>query len=276
MYNESCKIYERYENTPSTTAKNLYYYPQWSGYFVCKPDFYIERQNLPDLLIIKTISGCGKLYYRDKEYVLNADNFALINCTDKHVYFPVSKEEWSFNFLHFDGKQAIEMYEHIYNLNDVCVFNTNQKIENNVLECINLCKNKPNTYEVQISKKLSNILHEVLLNIQNDEIDKIVAVCNYISDNYDKVLSTDKLAQVSCYSRCYFSTIFKKITGTTLHDYLLCYRLDKAKELLIEGNLTIGEIAEKTGFNETGTFIRAFKKKENVTPLQYKKEHRRK
>ena len=73
------------------------------------------------------------------------------------------------------------------------------------------------------------------------------------------------------FSRCYFSTLFKKYTGTTLHDYLLCYRLDKAKLMLAQNQYTINEIAEKTGFNDTGTFIRAFKKKEKVTPLQYKK-----
>lgn len=269
-------MYERYENTPSTTAKNLYYYPQWSGHFVCNPDFYIERQEYADLLIIRTTSGSGKLFYREQEYILNKDNFALINCIDKHIYFPHSDDLWSFSFLHFGGNQAFEMYEHIYSLNDGCVFKNNRKIENNLEDCINLCKNKPNTYEVQISKKISNILYEIIHDIQTDETDKISAVCDYIADNYHEALSTEKLAQISCFSRCYFSTIFKKITGTTVHDYLLCYRLDKAKEMLIEGSKSINEIAENTGFNDVGTFIRTFKKKENITPLQYKKEHYRK
>lgn len=276
MYNESCKIYERYENTPSTTAQNLYYYPQWVGHFVCNPDFYIEREQLPDILIIHTSSGNGKLFYREKEYLLDKDNFALINCMDKCVYYPVSEEDWSFSFLHFTGIQAMEMYEHIYNLNDGCVFKINHKIENNMEDCISLCKKRPNTYEVQISKKLSNILHETLLTIHNDENDKISSVCDYIAENYNKPLSTETLAKISCFSRCYFSTVFKKVTGTTLHDYLQCYRLDRAKEFLIENKMSINQIAENTGFNDVGTFIRAFKKKENITPLQYKKEHCRK
>lgn len=276
MQNESCKIYERYENTPSATAQRLYYYPQFAGHFVCNPDFYIEREKWPDILIIHTSSGNGKLFYREKEYILDENNFALINCMDKCTYFPVSEDDWAFSFLHFTGMQATEMYEHIYNLNDGCVFKNNQKIKNNMEDCISLCKKRTKTYEVQISKKLNNILHETLLTIQNDESDKISSVCDYIAENFNKPLSTETLAKISCFSRCYFSTVFKKVTGTTLHDYLLCYRLDRAKEFLIENKMSINQIAENTGFNDVGTFIRAFKKKENTTPLQYKKEHCRK
>ena len=276
MKNESCIFYERYENTPSITAKKFYYYPQWAGHFVCNPDFYIERFNWPDILIIMTTEGSGKLFYRDKEYVLDKDGFAIINCMDKSVYYPVSEENWAFSFLHFSGAQATEIYEHIYSLNDGCVFENNQKIEKNIEDCITLCKEKLNTYEVQISKKISNILHETLLTLQKDESDKISMICDYITENYHTDLSTEKLAKVSCFSRCYFSTVFKKHTGTSLHDYITCYRLDKAKEMLINDKIPISSIAEKTGFNDTGTFIRAFKKKENITPLQYRKEHCRK
>ena len=276
MKNESCIFYERYENTPSFTAQKLYYYPQWAGHFVCNPDFYIERFNWPDILIIRTTSGSGKLYYRDKEYVLDKDNFAMINCMDKCIYYPSSQENWAFSFLHFTGAQSTEIYEHIYNLNDGCVFENNQKIDKNIEECITLCKEKGTKYEVQNSKKISNILHEILLTMQRDESDKISMACDYIAENYSEDLSTEKLAKISCFSRCYFSTVFKKHTGTSLHDYLICYRLDRAKEMLINEAMPIGTIAEKTGFNDSGTFIRAFKKKENVTPLQYRKEHSRK
>ena len=151
MKNESCVFYERYENTPSFTAQKLYYYPQWAGHFVCNPDFYIERFNWPDILIIRTTSGLGKLYYRDKEYVLDKDNFAMINCMDKCIYFPNSKENWAFSFLHFKGAQSTEIYEHIYNLNDGCVFENNQKIEDARNEEI-----KQNTNETDGNKESEN------------------------------------------------------------------------------------------------------------------------
>lgn len=273
MFNESCRLYERYENTPSAIAPKLYYYVQWAGHFICNADFYIDRQNFPSILLLQTLHGSGKLYYRGSEYVLTKDNYALINCRDAHTYFPCSKTEWSFQFLHFTGGRSTELYEHIYDLNEGCLFKKRQKIEAYLSDCMQICKEKGIAYEVQVSKKLSDILHEILLNIQQDEQDKIAVVCDYIAENYTQELTTAKLAELSCLSRCYFSTVFKKATGCTLHDYLLRCRLDRAKSLLMEDRLSIGQVAEQSGFNDVGTFIRAFKKKEKVTPLQYKKAH---
>ena len=59
----------------------------------------------------------------------------------------------------------------------------------------------------------------------------------------------------------------------TLHEYLNCRRLDRAKELLCQGNMTVSAIGEKVGFGDTGTFIRVFRRKEKMTPLQYRKIH---
>lgn len=224
--NESCIFYERYENTPSFTAQKLYYYPQWAGHFICNPDFYIERFNWPDILIIRTTSGSGKLYYRDKEYVLDKDNFAMINCMDKCMYYPNSQENWAFSFLHFTGAQSTEIYEHIYNLNDGCVFENNQKIDKNIEECIALCKEKGTKYEVHNSKKISNILHEILLTMQRDESDKISMVCDYIAENYSENLSTEKLA------KCDVLPIGDKPSGKSFTGFYISDK-DKPQYLLL-------------------------------------------
>ena len=125
--------------------------------------------------------------------------------------------------------------------------------------------------EAFVSKKISDILYALILNVRREEKDKIKDVCDYISENYEKELTTEKIAEVFSFSRCYLSTLFRKSTGTTLYDYLVCYRLNKAKTLLTESAFSVEEIAEKTGFKESGTFIRTFKRKEKITPLQYRK-----
>lgn len=268
---ESCTHYERYLNTPSTVAQNLYYYPQWLGCFVCKPDFYIRRHHYQSLLLLHTFHGSGKLQYRGREYTLEENSIILINCMEPHTYFPTSDNDWSFYFIHFGGLQSTQLFEHIYELGEGCLFPSNSIIENDLRKCIQCCKEKDSASEVLLSKLLSNILHELILNIRQNEQDQISLICDYIADNYTQPLTTCMLAEISGFSRCYFATLFKKYTGTTLHDYLLCCRLDKAKLLLLENRLTVAEIAEKTGFGDTGTFIRAFKKKENLTPLQFRK-----
>lgn len=70
------------------------------------------------------------------------------------------------------------------------------------------------------------------------------------------------------YSR--FRKTFKAYTGTSPNQYLLNLRLDKAKELLVSTNLTVGEIAYQTGFESIFYFSRLFKQKNGNAPKFYR------
>ena len=142
-----------------------------------------------------------------------------------------------------------------------------------VEQCMRLCGEERESREAQLSQCIANLIYDILLQAQQGEKDQIAAVCRYIAQNYDQPLTTEQLARTACFSRCYFATSFKKHTGMTPHEYVICRRLDRAKELLCGGNMTVERIAESVGFGDAGTFIRAFKRKEKITPLQYRKLH---
>lgn len=65
---------------------------------------------------------------------------------------------------------------------------------------------------------------------------------------------------------------FKEIFKQTIHQYRLDLRLDKAKQLLDETDLTIGEIAYKVGFDSRDGFARCFRKRFNASPREWRKE----
>lgn len=67
-----------------------------------------------------------------------------------------------------------------------------------------------------------------------------------------------------------FRKSFKEMTGISPNQYHLDLRLDKAKELLASTNLTINEIAYKTGFGSIFYFSRLFKKKNGVSPKWFR------
>ncbi len=267
MRNESCKVYERYENTPSEVAQKLYYYPQWAGRFVCNPDFYIERYDYESVLLLFTVKGMGKLTYKDREYLLKENSLVLINCKNHHIYYPVN--EWEFCFLHIKGQEVFPMIEHLTMLNNGAVFFYVEFLKTVFYECIELCKDKKAMYEMVFSKKISDMFYELTTCTSKEENNKVLMACDYIDRNFKEDLSTEKLASICCFSRCHFSNIFKKMVGTTPHDYLVTCRINKSKIFL--QNYPVSEVAELTGFKDTVTFIRAFKRKEGITPLQYKK-----
>lgn len=75
------------------------------------------------------------------------------------------------------------------------------------------------------------------------------------------------------YHRSKFHLIkeFKKYIGVTLNEYIIGARLAHAKELLKYSDFSVSEIAYDTGYNNVIHFINLFKKREEMTPLTYRK-----
>lgn len=85
-------------------------------------------------------------------------------------------------------------------------------------------------------------------------------------------LSVNWLAQILDKTPNYLSSTFKKETGTNINQTIGKIRISLAQSLLTNSNLKINEIAQRCGFEDSSYFIQFFKKKNNVTPLQYRKK----
>ncbi|KRF03357.1 hypothetical protein ASG89_23230 [Paenibacillus sp. Soil766] len=72
------------------------------------------------------------------------------------------------------------------------------------------------------------------------------------------------------YSPNYLTKVFRKETGVNFSDYLSEYRMNMAKQWLLETDMKIFEIAEKLKYNTPANFIRYFRKLGGTTPGQYR------
>ena len=93
----------------------------------------------------------------------------------------------------------------------------------------------------------------------------------YIEHNFDKRLSLEEAAKAVNTSVRYFCKVFKKSTSMTFVDYLTRLRIEKSKNLLLNPNKRISEIAYQVGFDSLTQFNRSFKKLSGQTPTQYRK-----
>jgi AraC-like DNA-binding protein len=96
-------------------------------------------------------------------------------------------------------------------------------------------------------------------------------VLKMIHHQYDQVLSLDIVADTLHYNPSYLSSVFKKELGTNFGDYLLEYRLKMAKKWLQESSMTVKDISERLQYTNPQNFIRFFKKKEGMTPGEFRK-----
>lgn len=95
----------------------------------------------------------------------------------------------------------------------------------------------------------------------------------YIQENYqDADLNISITSQHFDLTPAYLSSIYKKQTGGSLLEYINTVRITHAEQFLEQG-YSVVEVAQMSGFRDSGTFIRAFKKKMGVTPGQLKKRN---
>lgn len=105
-------------------------------------------------------------------------------------------------------------------------------------------------------------------------IDQMFKVCHYIDKHCTESLEIDYLADLAGFSKYHFHRVFKQVMNVSCYEYLISRRLLEAERLLIEPNLTITEVALKSGFSSLATFNRVFKKKNSCTPSEFKALHR--
>lgn len=99
---------------------------------------------------------------------------------------------------------------------------------------------------------------------------KLRAVMDFIAENYEQDLSLSELAQVAGMSTFHFAREFKRATGTTPHQYLIKFRVERAKALLTESEMPLVEVGFRSGFSHQSHFSRLFRRLTGTTPLSYR------
>jgi AraC-type DNA-binding domain-containing proteins len=94
----------------------------------------------------------------------------------------------------------------------------------------------------------------------------------YLNENYSSKLSLDEICQHAYLSKSYYSSLFKKITGISVFDYIQKIRIEKACQLLSETSNKITAIAFSVGYSNYRFFNKTFKKVMGITALEYRKK----
>jgi len=122
------------------------------------------------------------------------------------------------------------------------------------------------------AQHLSIVANQVLVQGENAEPPMISRAKNFIRDNQTEDLSLGQVAKAVNASTFYFCKMFKKATGLNFTEYLSRVRVEKAKNLLLNPNLRISEIAYEVGFQSLTHFNRVFKKIVGQSPTEYRQQ----
>ena len=123
------------------------------------------------------------------------------------------------------------------------------------------------------------MLYEFLsLIVQNSEQEQkseniyLTTATRYIKAHYVEEISVDSVAAYIGISRKYLFAIFKSSLGISPKDYIIDYRMKKAKEFLKTPDLSVGSIAYSVGYKDPLAFSKMFKLKTGFSPSEYRQK----
>lgn len=96
----------------------------------------------------------------------------------------------------------------------------------------------------------------------------------YIHEHYHEDISVQNLAELEHYQLSYYIQWFRGKTGMTPKAYIQHLRMQEAKQLLRETNLSISHIAHQVGYEYQASLTRLFVQYEDMTPKEYRSQHR--
>ncbi len=158
--------------------------------------------------------------------------------------------EWG---LKFDAKQLEDTYFHTRVLN-------------------------PKQYDAMIrlltifGQHLSAISNQLAVQQENAEPPVITRAKRYIEEHQTDELSLGEVAKAVNTSSFYFCKLFKKATGINFTEYVSRVRVEKARNLLLNPNLRVSEIAYEVGFQSLTHFNRVFRKFVGESPTRYREK----
>ncbi|MGI6007209.1 MAG: helix-turn-helix domain-containing protein [Ruminococcus sp.] len=271
---------ERYFSTPSSLARQLFLYITRCGHYYCDYHYdFLDSCDVGRLDSHKTFlldyirKGAMTIESDGKQFTAEAGQIALTDCKKPHRFHVSHYAEriW----IHFDGACAGDFFEQIiafHNGRPVFTPYPESRIERDMTEIFTLLKDGIHT-EADISKRIYSLLCNLLIppgDISLNTQDPINLALDYMKRHLFEDLSVRKVASVAGLSPSHFSRQFRSRTGFSPHEFIVLHRIDEAKALLHTTDLSVKEIAYRTGYHSEVNFITSFTGKVGLSPSAFR------
>ncbi len=270
-----------YVYTPSKTARDLFLYPLYTGRFFYNADYKLFRNSYNSYLLMYIESGSIEVYYNQTYQVATAGQFVWIDCYEEHGY--TALEPWSCLWLHFDGVSAREFYNAIVGRHgQIFKLDNAYPVIAKMDLILRTFQNGHVVREAMVSKYIYDILTSFFLQKklpQSGDAGRhtpgsLAAMAEesmmFINDHFAEMITVDELARQAGLSTYHYIRSFKRAMGITPYQYLIHTRLNAAKYLLINSDLSIKEICFQSGFVSESVFNHRFKTQVGMTPGDYR------
>ena len=226
---------------------------------------------------IKT--GKGKLILENQEFSVGP-NQAFFTPPNIVAFYQADEDDpWDYIWIHFNGQKAMEIL-HAAGITTQYPLYVPNVYNDDVKNCLfDILHNRD--YEYKCIGYLYHLFQLMINNSSskpqvaelNSELRYIRDVISYISRKFFEPIKVQEIADYCGLDRSYLCKIFKKATNYSLQEYLIFYRMNKAKHLLKTPDISIQNVAYSVGYPDPYAFSKIFKKEVGVPPRSYRKTH---
>lgn len=104
-----------------------------------------------------------------------------------------------------------------------------------------------------------------------EKIKNVVIEMVHYADEFPKVNFSTYLSEKVGYDYTYLSNLFTEVKGTTIQEFIILHKIEKAKELIMYNEMSIADIAYTLNYSSAAHFSTQFKKVTGLTPSFFKK-----
>lgn len=255
---------------PHWAAQMMFSYTV-AGWHCCNELYHVRRKaGRRGYLLLITLKGEGRMRLKGREYTLQAGSVAILPQHWEHSYRTAAGKLWEFYWIHPDGEAALRLLDEIVERSGVLADCGAELCAESMAELMRLAGEKDVGYQWALSACVGMLLHRTGMAMQQQgpekKIDFAGQVATYIEQRYDQPLPLQEVAAAFYVSESNLIRRFRAEVGMTPHEYLLKYRIEQAKRLLLYTNLTTARIAQQIGFGSASHFVSSFRRICGVTP----------
>jgi len=230
------------------------------------------------LTLVALENGSLNLNLKDKQFILQKNQLAIINPFEIHSAIKIDKNSSNLYSLYFNISWIVKLQQDIFNTEDYIPFKKPIIYDKKIyIKFINLCQSIfLDGFCIEKEEKIINFLSIIMMEnsikpISFSKPDNLAFdIKNYIDSNIDMNLTLEILSKEFLITPFHIIRIFKQEFGLTPYQYILNAKINLSKKLLSQNN-SIADVALECGFNDQSHLYKYFKQVFSITPKEYQK-----
>lgn len=228
-----------------------------------KPGFDIRRNGqYPYCLIHYICSGVMYIDYASEHYTAHPGEIFLLPAYSTHHYY--AHHSGQVLWAEFYGVNSQAVFETVIRQNGLVIGEQSSVSLLHDLQALLDVRKDPYRASLTVFQLLMDLMEGTQLRPAGKTV--LQQSIQYIQTHLAEKLDIERLAGLCGYSASYFSRLFHRTYGVTVSQYISRKRLELAKRLLEQPDLSVSQIAESAGFSDSSHFIKLFRDTYGETP----------